>query len=150
MTTITFGKYNGTEINQVAMIDPSYCQWAVQNLKSSTWRKAFADALAATKNAKAEVVAAARFQADGDERASYSAYLEQAKEEKAEQSTEQKRSALIRQWANEIGKSESVVKGIVNRFWDIWQEVPAEQFSSLTMHQTFRHYMAELDKLNEW
>ena len=43
---ITFGKYNGSTVNEVAIADPSYAGWAAQNMKSAEWRKAFADALA--------------------------------------------------------------------------------------------------------
>ena len=42
---ITFGKYSGETVLNVAIADPSYAAWAAQNLKSADWRKAFADAL---------------------------------------------------------------------------------------------------------
>lgn len=114
---ITFGKYSGSTVNEVAIVDPGYASWAAQNMKSADWRKAFADALVAAKSATVEEIAAAHESPDSPR---YAKVLEMVKADKAK---EDRHNAEIDECISRHAKSVNVnpaklseiIKGFTSR-----------------------------------
>jgi hypothetical protein len=142
--TITFGKYNGSTVNEVAIADPGYAGWAAQNMKSADWRKAFADALVAAKSATVEEIAAAHESPDSIH---YGKVLEQVKADKAKEDRQRKEiDDCISRHARAVNvnpaKLSEIIKGFTSR--DVFaHKLDPAKFSSE------EKYQAVYDCLNE-
>ena len=159
MTTITFGKYNGQDTKKIAAIDPGYCEWAVANLRSATWRNIFAQALRHAEMIPAATIANVIHTAEtvgeieGD--CNYDATLRMVEAGRAQaarqQTIDEAKAAIVRRWSQDAQLSESKVRGIISGFatswegWSSWKMTPASKFSSPRMYEIFRRYMAEYE-----
>lgn len=145
---ITFGKYNGSEVNHVAITDPGYASWAAQNLKSADWRKAFADALKAAKNATVEEVASAHESPDSPH---YAKVLAMVSADKAKEDRQQAEiNACLAEYAVKanvsVEKFSKVVMSFVERMTPPSAIDPAK-FSSRNTYQAVVDAMNAVDKL---
>lgn len=151
MTTITFGKHAGKTPIEVAMGDPDYAAWAVTNLKSTTWRQAFADALVTARDKSAEEIAKARYnlRPSEDHDIPYGDYLNSLREEREDaaawEAEEQERATIIARWAAEAGVDAGKLRKTVSNFLGSWQDAAPERFSSPSMYDLFCKYMAEIE-----
>lgn len=89
---INFGKYAGSTVKEVAIVDPGYASWAANNLKNAAMRNAFAQALIDAKSATVEEIAAAH-EDPGSEH--YNKVLEMVKSDKALADASKSRKAEI-------------------------------------------------------
>jgi hypothetical protein len=145
MKTITFGKYNGSTVNEVAIADPGYAGWAAQNMKSAEWRKAFADALVATKSATVEEIAAAHVSPDSIH---YGKVLEQVKADKAKEDRQRKEiDDCIANWAAQmnvaIEKIAPAIKSYADRNIDP-DMLDSKKFSSPAKYEAFKSCLVEV------
>ena len=143
--TITFGKYNGSTVNEVAIADPGYASWAAQNLKSTEWRKAFADALVAAKSATVEEIAAAHVSPDS---VHYGKVLEQVKADKAKEDRQRKEiDDCIARWSAQmnvaIEKVAPAIKSYADRNIDPAM-LDSKKFSSPTKYEAFKACLVEV------
>lgn len=142
---ITFGKYNGETVLNVAIVDAGYAAWAAQNLKSADWRKAFAHALKAAKSASAEEIATAHESPDSPH---YAKVLEMAKADKAKEAAHQAEvDACIGKWAAQmnvaIEKIAPIIMDYAQRNIDPAMLNPAK-FSSPAKYEAFKACLAEV------
>jgi len=145
---ITFGKYNGSEVNHVAITDPSYAAWGAQNLKSADWRKAFADALKAAKAATVEEIASAHESPDSP---NYAKVLSMVSADKAKEARQQAEiNACLAEYAAKANapaeKFGKVVMSFVERMIPP-SAVDPQKFSSRNTYQAVIDAMDAVDKL---
>lgn len=145
---ITFGKYNGSEVSHVAITDPGYASWAAHNLKSAEWRKAFADALKAAKNATVEEIASAHESPDSPH---YAKVLAMVSADKAKEDRQQAEiNACLAEYAVKanvsVEKFSKVVMSFVDRMISPSAIDPAK-FSSRNTYQAVVDAMNAVDKL---
>lgn len=147
---ITFGKYNGSEVTHVAITDPGYASWAAHNLKSAEWRKAFADALKAAKNATVEEVASAHESPDSPH---YAKVLAMVSADKAKEDRQQAEiNACLAEYAVKanvsVEKFSKVVMSFVDRMISPSALDPAK-FSGRNAYQAVVDAMNAVEKLQE-
>lgn len=144
---ITFGKYSGRDTEYVAMVDPDYCIWAANNLKSSTWQKEFSAALKAVKNRSAEEIAKARYNAQYDEveEPDYGAILEEVEHEKAMDEWSRQCDAVAANYANRIGTTADKLKSLYFRYANEMDMISARNFSSPQKYQLFVEFVTAYD-----
>jgi hypothetical protein len=106
MTTITFGKYNGKTVDELRHIDPQYLRWGARELRSATWRAAFAAAAAKiTLEDEARIIA----RQDGID---FYEALQLLKDEEAEAAEQQreaqerkaKEAAILSRYASQLNR----------------------------------------------
>ena len=145
---ITFGKYNGSEVNHVAITDPGYASWAAQNLKSADWRKAFADALKAAKTATVDEIASAH---ESPESPHYAKVLAMVNADKAKEARQQAEiNACLAEYAAKanvnVEKFSKVVMSFVERMTPP-SAIDPQKFSSRNTYQAVIDAMGAVDKL---
>lgn len=140
---ITFGKYSGSEVNHVAITDPSYAAWAAQNLKSADWRKAFADALKAAKSATVEEIASAHESPDSPH---YAKVLAMVSADKAKEDRQQAEiDACLAEYAAKANVSTDKFSKVVMSFVDRMISPAAIDPAKFSSRNT---YQAVVDSMN--
>lgn len=145
---ITFGKYSGSEVNHVAITDPAYAAWAAQNLKSTDWRKAFADALKAAKIATVEEIASAHESPDSPH---YAKVLAMVSADKAKEDRQQVEiNACLAEYAAKANVSAEKFGKVVMSFVERMippSAIDPQKFSSPAAYQAVIDAMNAVDKL---
>lgn len=135
---LNFGKYNGVEINEVAIADPGYSAWAAANLKNAALRKAFADAIIAAKSATVEQVIEAEVGSDAPE------HIKQMVRDdyEAERASKARKAEIINRYAKVFGVAPKdlceKVKSLLGR------EIERRFFSSEEKFNQFSQMMEEI------
>jgi hypothetical protein len=149
MTIITFGKYNGKTTEELRRIDPQYLRWGARELRSATWRAAFA-AAAAKVTLEDEAVVIAR--EDGiDFYEALQLVRDQAAEEAEQQREAQERkakeAAILSRYASQLNRPVEQLRRLSVQFVADWDEQPASRFSSAEAHAAFCAMMQELEAI---
>ena len=143
--TITFGKYSGSTVNEVAIVDSGYASWAAQNLKAAEWRKAFADALVAAKSATAEEIAAAHESPDSPH---YAKVLVSVKADKAKEAAHAAEiDACIAKWSVQMNVAVEKVAPAIKSYADRNTDpamLDSKKFSSPAKYEAFKSCLVEV------